>query len=168
MQEAKLLAVKNCNSLNGGNYCMSVVINGKDICDNEIPSFVETWDNAKKKNMEEIEKQRQLEQQKLEQIAADQRQKTCEGFGFKKQTEANKKCQFELYRLEIYAQQNEVLRQTITNTNNQQNAIQQQILKEQEFQSGMRLLQQGSQILNAPSPIVKCRFNDIMNTMTCR
>ena len=168
MQEAKLLAVKNCNSLNGSKYCMSVVVNGKDICDDETPSFIATWDNAKKENMKEIEKQRQLEQQKLEQIAENQRQKTCENFGFKKETEANKKCQFELYKLEIYAQQNEILRQTINNANNQQNVIQQQILKEQEFQSGMRLLQQGSQILNAPSPIIKCNFNDLMNTMTCR
>jgi hypothetical protein len=147
---------------------MAVVLNGNDICDQEAPAIVAAADAAIQRDTRIIEAQRQQEQIRLNQLAENQRKATCDSFGFKRETSEHSTCQYELYKLELGAAQNETLRQSIQSANNRQAAIQEQILQEQKFQSGMRLLQQSAEILNTPTPAVKCKFNDIMNTMTCR
>jgi hypothetical protein len=117
---------------------------------------------------EQEEKEKADAANKAKQVAETQRQETCDSFGFKRGTDAHTKCQFELYKLEVSTQQNQELRDILNNASAQQNAIQQQILEEQRFESGMRLLQQSADMLNAPSPTVTCKFNNITQTAVCR
>ncbi len=117
---------------------------------------------------EQEEKEKADAANKAKQVAETQRQETCDSFGFKRGTDAHTKCQFELYKLEVSTQQNQELRNILNNAAAQQNAIQQQILEEQRFESGMRLLQQSADMLNAPSPTVTCKFNNITQTIVCR
>lgn len=168
MEEAKAAAVLECNSLNSTHWCMAVVLNGNDICDQEAPAIVAAADAAIERDKRKLEAQRQQEQIRLNQLAENQRKATCDSFGFERETSEHRTCQYELYKLELGAAQNETLRQTIQSANNRQAAIQEQILQEQKFQSGMRLLQQSAEILNPSTPAVKCKFNAIMNTVTCR
>lgn len=135
---------------------------------NLLPNAMPKYDNYLKQLAAQREKEKADAANKAKVLAETQRQETCDSFGFKRGTDAHTKCQFELYKLELSAKQNQELRNTLNNAAAQQNAIQQQILEEQRFESGMRLLQQSADMLNAPSPTVNCKFNNIMQTMVCR
>ena len=104
--------------------------------------------------------------QRLEQ-QAEVRTNICISFGFKKLTDEHKKCMFELYKLEEVAKQNQMTRAAIANASAEQSSLLRQQIEEQKFESGMRLLQQSANILNAPSPTITCKYNAITRTTVC-
>jgi len=119
------------------------------------------------------EKQRQSEiflaKQKAEKekFEAKSRSETCSSFGFAEKTELHSKCIFELYKLEEVAKQNQMTRAAIANASAEQSSLLRQQIEEQKFESGMRLLQQSANILNAPSPTISCKYNAITQTTVC-
>jgi len=114
--------------------------------------------------------------------------KSCSAFGFKEASQEMSTCLFELYKLDQQAKQTradlsegERQREVSSNQANVNAAAQQQLMEaqrrlaeqqveEQRFQQGMQLLQNSQQILNSmqPAPRTTCRFNPLLNSMTCQ
>jgi hypothetical protein len=113
---------------------------------------------------------------------------SCSAFGFNEASQEMSTCLFELYKLDQQAKQTRAdlseRKPQMEVSNNQANvnaAAQQQLMKaqsrlaeqqveEQRFQQGMQLLQNSQQILNSMQPDRRttCRFNPILNSMTCQ
>lgn len=96
------------------------------------------------------------------------RAKTCESFGFTADSKEHSMCMFELYKLEEAAKQNRLNRSALANASAQQQKIMEQQLQEQKFESGMRLLQQSADMLNAPNPRITCQYNQIAQQVVCK
>ena len=112
-------------------------------------------------------REQQVQQQQAQQRKTDERASKCVSFGFQPNTSQYKDCMFELYKLEESARQNQALIQSLSDSSARQNAILQQQLEEQQFESGMRMLQNAANMVNPPSTRTTCRYNALMKKMTC-
>jgi hypothetical protein len=113
------------------------------------------------------ERQQQVQQQQAQQRKTDDRASKCVSFGFQPNTPQYNDCMFELYKLEESARQNQAYTQSLNESSARQNAILQQQLEEQQFESGMRMLQNAADMINPPSTKTTCRYNDLMKKVTC-
>ena len=98
-------------------------------------------------------------------LAQQQREATCESFGFISKTESFSKCMFEVYKLEQQARMNA---QAVEQARASQAAIvatQQQMLEQKRFEQGMQQLQNAANILNPPK--TTCKWNALTYTMVC-
>ena len=112
-------------------------------------------------------REQQVQQQQAQQRKTDERASKCVSFGFQPNTSQYNDCMFELYKLEESARQNQALIQSLSDSSARQNAILQQQLEEQQFESGMRMLQNAADMVNPPSTRTTCRYNDLMKKVTC-
>ena len=137
IQEAKDTAVRNCVSLNNGEACMVVVLNGTDICDEEKSSFIVAWDSARQINRANIAAQHQREQERSISQENAQRQSQCKAFGFTDDTPEMANCLLELYKIANQPQQNTVITNSAPARTNSSDTT-----------SGIELMNRGLQILN--------------------
>lgn len=92
---------------------------------------------------------------------------TCKSFGFVQGTKEHQACMFELYKLQEISEQSRLTRNAITNASERQARVTEQLLEEQRFESGMRMLQQSAEMLGAPNPEITCSFNQISQRVVC-
>jgi hypothetical protein len=116
---------------------------------------------------QENQRKQRVQQQQAQQRQTDDRASKCISFGFQPNTSQYKDCMFELYKLEESARQNQALIQSLSDSSARQNAILQQQLEEQQFESGMRMLQNAADMINPPSTRTTCRYNALMKKVTC-
>jgi hypothetical protein len=117
--------------------------------------------------VQERNRQQQVQQQQEQQRQTDDRARKCVSFGFQPNTTQYNDCMFELYKLEESARQNQALIQSLSDSSARQNAILQQQLEEQRFESGMRMLQNAADMINPPSTKTTCKYNSALKKMTC-
>lgn len=156
-------ALEDCSQSAGGDKCYLLFY--RYPYNNEKIYVV--WKEALSAWSEKQKQQQQVQQQKAQQRKTDDRASKCVSFGFQPNTSQYNDCMFELYKLEESARQNQALIQSLSDSSARQNAILQQQLEEQQFESGMRMLQNAADMVNPPSTRTTCRYNDLMKKVTC-
>lgn len=161
-------AMNRCQSYYEGKECKLVLFRAYGTDKNRhSTNLASLLDAAAKEKQEKSRILLAQERDKKEKFEAKSRSETCSSFGFAEKTELHSKCMFELYKLEEVAKQNQMTRAAIANASAEQSSLLRQQIEEQKFESGMRLLQQSANILNAPTPTITCKYNAITQTTVC-